>query len=149
MQRGVCITVKPLSAQLADLSVRVKDAETAVAAAQKEARDKLLARRAQAQADATAAIQRVDRGIKAASDDVVANWNALKAKVAADMDAWNAKLAQFKNDQGIERAENHAERLEREAAFAIDFAGTAIEQAKSAVLDAIVARLEAEKTKAT
>ena len=80
---------------------------------------------------------------------VVANWNVLKAKVAADMDAWNAKIAQFKHDQGMKRAENHAERLEREAAFAIDFAGAAIEQAKSAVLDAIVARIEAEKTKAT
>jgi hypothetical protein len=140
---------KPLSAQLADLSVRVKEAEAAAAAAHNDARDKLLARRAQAQADATAAIQKMDRDIKAASDKVVANWNVLKAKVAADMDAWNAKIAQFKHDQGMKRAENHAERLEREAAFAIDFAGTAIEQAKSAVLDAIVARIEAEKTKAT
>ena len=59
---------KPLSAQLADLSVRVKEAEAAAAAAHKEARDKLLARRAQAQADATAAIQKMDRDIKAASD---------------------------------------------------------------------------------
>jgi hypothetical protein len=140
---------KPLSAQLADLSVRVKEAEAAAAAAHKEARDKLLARREQAQADATAAIQKMDRDIKAASDKVVANWNALKAKVAADMDAWNAKIAQFKHDQGVKRAENQAERLEREATFAIDFAGAAIEQAKSAVLDAIVARIEAEKTKAT
>ena len=112
--------VKPLSAQLADLSVRVKEAEAAAAAAQKEARDKLLARRAQAQADATAAVQKMDRDIKAASDKVVANWSVLKAKVAADMEAWNAKIAQFKHDQGMKRAENHAERLEREAAFAID-----------------------------
>jgi hypothetical protein len=43
---------------------------------------------------------------------VVANWNALKAKVAADMDAWNAKVAQFKHDQGMKRAD--AERVERE-----------------------------------
>jgi hypothetical protein len=63
--------VKPLSAQLADLSVRVKEAEDASVAAQKEAHDKLVARRAQAQADATAAIQKMDRDIKAASDQVV------------------------------------------------------------------------------
>ena len=140
--------VKPLSAQLADLSVRVKEAEDAAAAAQKEAHDKLVARRAQAQADATAAIQKMDRDIKGASDKVVANWSVLKAKVAADMDAWNTKIAQFKHDQGAKRAENYAERLEREAAFAIDFAGAAIGQAKSAVIDAIVARIEADKTKA-
>ena len=36
--------VKPLSAQLADLSVRAKSAEDAVAAAQKEAHDKVVAR---------------------------------------------------------------------------------------------------------
>ena len=141
--------VKPLSAQLADLSVRVKQAEEAAAAAQKEAHDKLVARRTKAQADATAAIQKMDRDIKGASDKVVANWNVLKAKVAADMDAWNAKIAQFKHDQGIKRAENHAERTEWEASFAIDFAAAAVEEAKSAVLDAIVARIEAEKTKAT
>ena len=130
--------VKPLSAQLADLSVSAKKAEDAVAAAQKEAHDKLVARREQAHADATAAIQKMDRDINAANDKVVANWNALKAKVAADMDAWNAKIAQFKHDQGIKRAENHAERIEREASFAIDFANAAIEEAKSAVIDAIV-----------
>lgn len=37
--------VKPLSAQLADLSVRAKNAEDAAAVAQKEAHDKLVARR--------------------------------------------------------------------------------------------------------
>ena len=40
--------MKPLSTQLADLSARAKKAEDAVAAAQKEAHDKLLARREQA-----------------------------------------------------------------------------------------------------
>ena len=39
--------MKPLSTQLADLSARAKKAEDAVAAAQKEAHDKLLARREQ------------------------------------------------------------------------------------------------------
>jgi hypothetical protein len=47
----------------------------------------------------------------------------------------------------VKRAENHAERVEREAAFAIDFANAAIEEAKSAVLDAVVARIEANKAK--
>ena len=95
--------VKPLSQQLADLSVRAKSAEDAVAAAKKEAHDKVVARREQAHAAATAAIQKVDRDIKSAGDDVVANWNGLKAKVSADLDAWNAKIAQFKHDRGVKR----------------------------------------------
>jgi hypothetical protein len=139
--------VKPLSAQLADLSVRAKNAEDAVAAAQKEAHDKVVARRQQAHEAATAAIKKVDRDIKSANDNLVANWNALKTKVSADMDAWNAKIAQVKHDQGVKRADNHAERLEWEASFAVDYAAAAIEEAKSAVLDAIVGRIEAEVTR--
>ena len=136
--------VKPLSQQLADLSVSAKNAEDAVAAAQKEAHDKVVARRQQAHDAATAAIQKVDRDIKSANDSLVANWNALKTKVSADMDAWNAKIAQLKHDRGVKRADNHAERLEWEASFAVDYAVAAIEEAKSAVLDAIVGRMEAE-----
>ena len=139
--------VKPLSAQLADLSVHAKNAEDAAAAAQKEAHDKVVVRVEQAHAAATAAIQKVDRDIKSAGDDITNHWNALKTKAAADMDAWNAKIEQLKHDRGVKRADNHAERLEWEASFAVDYAVAAIDQAKSAVLDAIVGRIEAEKTK--
>jgi hypothetical protein len=135
---------KPLSAQLADLSVRAKNAEDAVAAAQKEAHDKVVVRTEQAHAAATAALQKMDRDIKSANNDITAHWNALKAKVSADMDAWNAKIAQLKHDHGVKHAQNHAERLEWEASFAVDYAAAAIEEAKSAVLDAIVGRIEAE-----
>jgi hypothetical protein len=51
-----------LSEQLADLSVRAKSAEDA-AAARKEAQDKVVARD-KARADATAALQKVDKSIK-------------------------------------------------------------------------------------
>ena len=107
--------------------------------------DKVVARRQQAHRGlATAAIQKVDRDIKSANDNLVANWNALKTKVSADMDAWNARIAQLKHDRGVKHADNHAERLEWEASFAVDYAVAAIEEAKSAVLDAIVGRIEAE-----
>jgi len=62
--------VKPLSAQLADLSVRAKSAEDAVAAAQKEAHDKVVARTGQAHAAATAALQKMDQDIKSANNDI-------------------------------------------------------------------------------
>jgi hypothetical protein len=50
--------MKPLSEQLANLSVRVKNTEDAAAAAQKEAHDKVVARVAQAQANAEQAVQK-------------------------------------------------------------------------------------------
>ena len=74
--------VNPISAQLADLSVRAKNAEDAVAAAQKEAHEQVVARTEQAHAAATAAIQKVDRDIKSAGDDITSHWNALKTKVS-------------------------------------------------------------------
>jgi hypothetical protein len=141
--------VRPLSAQLADLSVRAKNAEEAATAAQKQAHDKAIALREQARTAATEAIEKLNRDIKSAGESATSHWNALKTKVSADKDAWNAKVGQVKREISAGLADKHAERLEWEASFAIDSAVTAIEEAKSAVLDAIVARIEAGKAKAS
>ena len=145
---------KPLSEQLSDLSVSAKKAEDAVAAARKEAQEKVIARREQAHTAAAAAIQKVDRDIKSAGDSVksaddpfIGSWRAFQAKVSADMDALNAKIALGKRTLDVKHAEHHAERLEREASFAVDYAAAAIEEAKYAVLDAIVGRIDAEKVR--
>ena len=53
---------KPLSEQLADLSVRAKHAEDAFSAARKEAHDKIEARKQKARADAATAVEKVNRG---------------------------------------------------------------------------------------
>jgi len=87
---------KPLSEQLADLSIRAKNAEDAAVAAQKEARDKIMARRDQARAAATSAIEKVNQDIKSAGDSAARNWAALKAKIAADTDALKVGVAQRK-----------------------------------------------------
>jgi hypothetical protein len=67
-----------LSEHLADLSVRAKNAADAVAAAQKEAHDKIMERRERARAAATAATEKVNQDIKAVKDTASKNWNALK-----------------------------------------------------------------------
>jgi hypothetical protein len=139
--------VKPLSEQLADLSVRAKHAEDAFSAAQKEAHDKIEARMQKARADATAAVEKVNQKIKSANDDAMRDWNAVKAKVAADIAVLKANVAEAKHDHDVKRAESRADRLEWEAGFAIDYAIASVEQAKLAVLDAIDGRLEAEQTK--
>jgi hypothetical protein len=45
------------------------------------------------------------------------------------------------------RAENYAEVMEERAGGAIDYAIASVEQAKLSVLDAIIARVDAEATK--
>jgi hypothetical protein len=78
-------TMAKLSEQLAELSVHAKNAEDAFAAAQKEAHDKVVERREQAHAAATAATEKVNQEVKSAKDTATRNWNALQAKIAADM----------------------------------------------------------------
>jgi hypothetical protein len=138
---------KPLSEQLADLSVHAKSAEDAVSSAQKEAHDKIAARRAQAHAAATTAVEKVNQGIKSAGDSAARDWNTVKAKVAADMNTLKANVAEIKQDRDVRRAENRADQLEWDAAFAIDYAVASVEQAKLAVLDAVDGRLAAEEAK--
>ena len=134
-----------LSKQLAELSVRAKNVEDTVAAAEKEARDKVEARREQAHAAATAATEKVNQQVKTLKDNTTRNWNALQAKIAADIDALKAGIAERKHERDVRRTENYAERLEWEAGFAIDYAVASIEQAKLAVLDAVAGRVQAEE----
>jgi hypothetical protein len=136
---------EPLSKQLAELSVRAKNVEDTVAAAEKEARDKVEARREQAHAAATAATEKVNQQVKTLKDNTTRNWNALQAKIAADIDALKAGIAERKHERDVRRTENYAERLEWEAGFAIDYAVASIEQAKLAVLDAVAGRVQAEE----
>jgi len=129
------------------LSVHAKNAEDAVAAAQKEGYDKITARRDQARAAATEAIEKLDKNIKSAGDSATKNWSALKAKVTADINTLKADAAKTKHSLDVKHAENRADRLEWEAGFAIDYAIASVEQAKLAVLDAIDGRVEAGRAR--
>jgi hypothetical protein len=138
---------KRLSEQLADLSVRAKSAEQALDSAEKEAHDKSVARKEQAHAAATKAVEKVNREVKSANDTATRNWSAVKAKIADDVSHLKANVAHAKHEHDVKRAENKADRLEWEAGFAIDYAIAAVEQARLAVLDAVDGRLAAEEAK--
>jgi hypothetical protein len=128
---------KQLSELLSDLSTRAKNAEAALAAAQKEAPEKIVALKEQARAAATTAIEKVNHDVKSVGDTASKNWSAVRAKVAADMTNLKSRVANAKHDLDVKRAENQADRLDWEAGFAIDYAIASVEQAKLAVLDAI------------
>lgn len=140
--------VKRLSEQLAALSVHAKNAEDAVAAAQKETQEKISARRAAAHDSATKAVEKVKQSIQSVGNSATKDWNAVKAKVSADVDSLKARVAEHRQERDAKRAEKRAEDLEDEAAFAINYAAASIEQARLAALDAIAGRLEADAAKA-
>jgi hypothetical protein len=89
---------KRLSQQLAELSVRAKNAEDAVAAAAKEAHGKIETRKEQARAAAAKATEKVSQEIKSVGDTAVRNWTAVRAKVAADIDSLKTGVARAKHD---------------------------------------------------
>ena len=89
----------------------------------------------------------MNQEIKSVGDTAVRNWTAVRAKIAADMNALKADVARAKHDRDARHAENHAERPEWEAGVAIDYAIASVEQAKLAVLDAVSSRVEAEQAK--
>jgi hypothetical protein len=140
--------VKRLSDQLADLSVRAKNFENAVMAAEKEGHDKLVARAADARASATAAVDKVKQAVKAAGDAGSTKWGAMEAKLGADREALKARVVEKKRAIDAKIAEREAEVAEDDASYAIDYAVASIEQAKLATFDAISARLDAEEAKA-
>lgn len=138
---------KPLSEQLADLSVHAKKAEDAVAAAKKETHDKIMSRWEQARTEAAATTEKVNQQIQSVGDSAAKGWSARKAKIAADMDALKAKVARKKHELDARRAESQAERLEWDAGLAIDYAIASVDQARLAVLDALAGRIEADEAR--
>jgi hypothetical protein len=110
----------PLSEQLAELSVRAKSVEDTMASAEKEAHDKIEVRKEQARAAASYATEKVDRELKSAENSAARNWDAVRAKVSADIASLKANIARAKHEHDVKRAENRANRLEWEASFAID-----------------------------
>src|SRR4029077_20514396 len=112
---------KRLSEQRSDLSVRAKNVENAVTAAQKEGHDKVVARTAEARASAPAAIDKVKQSVKSASDAGSTKWGAMEAKLGADREALKARVAEKKRAIDASIAEREAEDAEDDASYAIDY----------------------------
>ena len=135
--------VMPLSEQLAKLSVQAKKAEDDFAAAKTETHDKMVARREELRIATTQSVEKLKQDVKSAGDAISSDFNALKAKVAADGETLKANVKRWKKDLDAKRAENWADELEWEAGMAIEYAISAVEQAKLAAIDAAIARKEA------
>jgi hypothetical protein len=117
-------------------------------AAHREAHDKIVARREKSRATVEASISKVNQDMHAVGSTLAERWKALQAKISADKAALKASIAERKYEKDVKHAENHVKTLEMEASLAIDYAVASIDQAELAVYDAIVARAEANKTKA-
>lgn len=136
--------VKPLSEQLADLSVRAKKAEDAFAAAKQEGSAKLHEREEEIKADAAERKASAQEHAAEAKDSVSAAWTGLTTRVQADVHDLQTRIDYRKYQHDREKAANAADDAEENATRAIDFALDSIDYAESAVLNAVEARATAD-----
>jgi DNA-binding protein H-NS len=71
-------------------------------------------------------------------------WQAMKADTAAKMRDLQDRVARQRDEHDVKTAERDAEDAEDTAAYTLDFASWAVDQAQLAVLDAVDARAWAD-----
>ena len=130
------------------LSEKASEAEANASA--KNAKDKAALRQRvdAAEADATMASDDLKASAKEARDETTQWWGQVQ-------DNWKSHIAkirknadQTKANMRADQAERRAERAEDNAAAAVDFAYAAIEEAEYQVLNAAMARVDADDAKA-
>jgi len=133
-----------LSDELTKLAARAKEAEDRAAAAKGKARasleqDVAAARKsAQAQADELRKTAEANKGtISEWWKGVQASWNDHVATVRDNIDEKRA-------EHDLNTAQRAADRAEDDASFAVNYALGAIDEAEYAVLDATLARMDAD-----
>ena len=136
--------MKPLSQQLAELSVVAKNAEDRAARAQSEAKEHVEQAREQLQQETRAALDKVGQGLSRISAEAQGRVFQLKTKVDSDFAQLKQRAVETRQKFETWQAKAYAEDLEAEAAASIDYAIASVRMADLAVLDAIDARQQAE-----
>lgn len=138
---------KELSELLADLSQEVKKVEEAFAAIAEETDAAAAERRNQTRAAATAAVDNLERGAASVEASVAGHWRALQDRIDAEVQSVQAGIAERQHARDVDHAERQVTVAEDRAARSVAFAAAAVQTAGLAVLDAAVARRQAEAIK--
>jgi DNA helicase IV len=130
--------MKPLSEQLGKLADRAKKTEDTASEAREHNREKLEMQRT----DLKNAI--AERNAKAEE-----RWNDTRSS----MDQWfaskRAAVEERRTERDIKKAQHNADVAEQDAADAIDIALYVLDQAEFAVIDAVIARTDADELAST
>ena len=137
-----------LSDQLTGLAARAKEAEDRAGAVHGKAKADVQADVEQARASAQDRAKKLRESADANKNKLSVWWYDLQR-------TWNEHVAKIRDDIEGKRAEHDVDRADRraehradDAAFAVEFAYAAIEEAEYAVLDAELARMEADELSA-
>ncbi|MFA3920686.1 hypothetical protein [Ruegeria hyattellae] len=133
-----------LSDKLADLSVRVGDIEARADAFKSEQKEKRELKVATMKADVQAQQDKLQTVVQSKSDEIASAWAALNQSMRDKATSVRKEFEAKKDAIDATHAEHRADRLEFNAALAIDFALVAMEDAELAVAEAIDARIQAD-----
>jgi DNA-binding transcriptional MerR regulator len=133
------------SAQLEKLQQQATETTANIRSASAESRDQLKQRIDQARVDANLALMGVRQQAEQTSDQVQSKWAQVKADASAWMDDIKAKIDKRSDQRDAKAAAKDADRAERDAGEAIDYAIFAFYSAELAVLDALDARAYADE----
>lgn len=136
--------MKPLSQQLAQLSVQAKKAEDSVASAQIEVKTRLQDKRDQVRKETQQALEIVNQRFNQAKSETQSRFTAMRTKVDSDLNELNRRAQESKQKFEAWQSGHYADDKETEARVAIDYAIAATKLAELATLDALDARGRAE-----
>jgi hypothetical protein len=138
---------RELSELLTDLSQQAKKVEDAFAAIADETDTAAEARRERTRTAAKEAAERLDQSAVAMSDTLSGHWRALQTRIDEEITGVQEGIAARKHERDVSEAEGQAEAARERAMRAVAFASAAVETAGLAVVDAAIARKDAEAIK--
>jgi len=136
--------MKALSEQLSELSIRSKKTEDVIAATTQHDRAKLETHRAALRSVITTGTVAAKDRASAATDVASAEWADARASVQRRFATIRTNADARRVETGIKQAEHHAQAAELDAVDAVEFALHVMNQAEYAVIDAAIARADAD-----
>jgi hypothetical protein len=136
--------MKALSEQLTDLAARSKNMEDVVAAAREKDRARLESQRDMLKTSIAAGTAKARKGAAADQAKTQQWWSDTRSSVDARFAAMRAEADERRTEKDIKKAERHAEQAEQDAADTIDWALYVLDQAEYSVIDAVIARADAD-----
>jgi hypothetical protein len=138
-----------LSDQLTALAARAKELDDRAAAAKTQSKADLEKQRNEARASIQAQSDKLRESAEVAKGRLSAWWVNLRRSWDEHITAVRKDFEERHGAHDLKAAEHAADRADNDAAFAIDFASAAIDEAEYAVLDAALAHKHVEELSKT
>jgi hypothetical protein len=134
-----------LADELTRLAARAQEAENRATAARSKAKADLEQDIDSARASTQAQAEKLHAKAEEGKGSISARWTDVQKSWDAHVAELRDRVETKKAEHDVHVAQRRAENAEADAAFAIDFAYGAVVEAEYAVLDAVLARMEAEE----